>query len=133
MIPIWITVVTSLMSGLIGALIAQLAISRRELRRFQVDTLKRFAANRYDLKGEEFTRALNEIFIVFNEVSDVMKCLSEFHKVIVSRQPDAIANDALIKLFKAMCRGTSINYEQFNDAFFLTPFNVKATSTGQPN
>jgi hypothetical protein len=126
--PLWIMVVTALMSGLIGALMTQFAITRRELRKFRVDTLKRVAANRYDLKGEEFTRALNEVFIVFNDVPDVMQYLAEFHKSVISRQPSPTIDDTLIKLFKAMCRSAKIHYEQFNDSFFLTPFNTKPTS-----
>ena len=126
--PLWVAVIVSLISGLVGALITMVAVAHRELRRFRVDTLKRFASNRFDLRGEEFTRALNEVFIVFNDVPEVMQSLAEFHKTVTSKLPSPTADDALIKLFKAMCRAAKIRYDHFNDSFFLTPFNVKPTS-----
>jgi hypothetical protein len=97
-----------------------------------INSFKRFAANRYNLKGVEFSKAMNEVFVVFNDIPNVMECLSKFHEVIVSKQPTAIADDALIKLFKAMCQATDISYEQFNDAFFLTPFNTVPGSMNRP-
>ena len=131
--PLWVTVVASLISGLVGALITMVAVAHRELRRFRVDTLKRFFSNRFDLRGEEFTRALNEVFVVFNDVPEVMQTLAEFHKAITSRTPNSTPNDALIKLFKAMCRAAKIRFDDFNDSFFLTPFNVKLTSMQPPS
>ncbi|MBN1567953.1 MAG: hypothetical protein JXA73_08895 [Acidobacteria bacterium] len=125
---LWISVMIALISGLIGALITQFAVNHREERRFRIDTVKRFAANRYDLTGNEFSRALNEIFIVFNDYPVVMKSLSEFHEAIVSKQGAAAASNKLIILFKEMCHITDIKYEQFNDSFFLTPFNTVMAS-----
>lgn len=122
---IWATIVASLTSGLLGALLSIVVYSRRERRRVKVDTLKRFAANRYDLKGDEFSRALNEIFVVFNENTRVMKELQAFHERVSAKQP---AEDPLVQLYKAMCDDVGINYGGFNDSFFLTPFNTKASS-----
>lgn len=122
---IWATIAASLTSGLLGALLSIIVYSRRERRRFKVDTLKRFAANRYDLKGDEFSRALNEVFVVFNENAHVMKELQAFHERVSAKEP---AEDALVRLYKAMCDDVGINYDGFNDSFFLTPFNTKASS-----
>jgi hypothetical protein len=131
-LSIMTAVLCSLVSGLVGALITMWMVSRREQRRFKTDTLKRFVANRNDLQGDEFSRALNEIFIVFNDVPEVMKHLGDFHAEIVSgkaRQNSAVANDYLVKLFKAMCDHTKIKIDHFNDSYFLTPFNTKLSST----
>ena len=120
-------VLTSMASGMLGALLTVIVYGHREKRRLKVDTLKRFAANRYDLKGDEFSRALNEIFVVFNDVPDVMRVLKELHEKIVTGQGGQPADDALIRLYKAMCKDTKIKFAQFNDSFFMTPFNPKAT------
>ena len=69
--PIWITIIAAMISGLVGALLSTFVYLKRENRKFKVDTLKRFAANRFDLKGDEFSRALNEIYIVFNDSAKV--------------------------------------------------------------
>lgn len=120
-----ITIIASLLSGLAGALLSTIVYIRRESRKFKIDTLKRFAANRFDFKGDEFSRALNEIFVVYNDSSEVMKALAEFHKAITSKQKNDVCEDALVKLYKSMCDNTSINLKGFNDSFFLTPFNTK--------
>ena len=92
---------------------------------FRVLTLKKFAANRYDILGEQFTESLNEIFVVFNDSPIVMKELNDFHNIVTNRQGTDSANDGLVRLYKAMCKETKIKYDHFNDSFFLKPFNVK--------
>ena len=119
-ISVAVAVISTVLSGLLGALVSIIVYGRREQRRFKVDTLKRFAANRYDVKGEEFTRALNEIFVVFNDAPNVMGVLEDFH--------EKTSNEALITLYKAMCRDTKVKYDRFNDSFFLKPFNTEITS-----
>ena len=88
----------------------------------RLDALLRFFANRYDLKGDEFSRALNQIFVVFNADPKVMDALSAFHQEVVTRQD---AEDALLKLSKAMCKSCDVDFAAFNDAFFLKPFNTR--------
>lgn len=122
---IWVVIAASLLSGVLGALLSIIVYGRREKRRFKVDTLKRFAANRYDLKGDEFSRALNEIYVVFNQNRDVMNALQELHERTTAKRP---SEDALVRLYKAMCTDVGVAFGDFNDSFFLTPFNTKATS-----
>ena len=123
--PIWITIIAAMISGLVGALLSTVVYLKRENRKFKVDTLKRFAANRFDLKGDEFSRALNEIYIVFNDSAKVMNALSDFHKALTSRQNELGSQDTLVKLFKAMCKDVKIKHGEFTDSFFLIPFNTK--------
>lgn len=125
---IWVAIAGWLASGLLGALISIIVYGKREKRHFKMDTLKRFAANRYDLRGEEFSRALNEIFVVFNENTQVMRALSAFHERIMARQLGGGTDDLLISLYKAMCKDVGVDYEHFNDSFFMTPFNTKQSS-----
>lgn len=114
----------SVLSGLLGVLVSVIVYGRRENRRFKIDTLKRFAANRYDLRSAEFSRALNEIFVVFNSSEPVMTALQTYHDTVVARQ-DPRMEDDLIRLYKAMCDEVGISYSNFNDSFFLTPFNAR--------
>jgi hypothetical protein len=123
-IGLWL--IANLASGLVGAIITTIVYARRETRKLKVDTLKRFAANRYDLKGDEFSRALNEVFVVFNDDAAVMQSLQRFHDSVTSRSADT--EDRLIKLYKAMCDATEIKYGDFNDSFFLKPFNTRPES-----
>ena len=66
-----ITLLIALISGLAGALISTWVHIWREQRMFKVQTIKKFAANRYEIKGAQFTEAFNEIFVVFNDCKEV--------------------------------------------------------------
>lgn len=122
---ILVTIGSSLLSGIVGVVISTIYYRRYEKRRTKIDTLKRFFANRFDLKGDEFSRAINEIFVIFHDSSEVMAALSEFHEKVTSRQS---SEDALLRLHKAMCKDVNINFDRFNDSFFLKPFNTKPDS-----
>jgi hypothetical protein len=125
---VMVTIISSLLSGLFAVIVSTIYYRRYEKRKMKVDTLKRFAGNRYDLKGDEFSKALNEIFIVFQDSPEVMKALSDYHERVTARQKDL---DHLIKLFKAMCKVLNIKFEQFNDSFFLRPFNTRPSCAEQ--
>jgi len=122
-----ITIASSLVSGILGVVISTIYYRRYEKRKTKIDTLTRFVGNRYDLKGAEFSRALNEVFVVFQDSRDVMSALSRFHEKTVASQN---SEDDLVRLFKAMCNDVGVKYDQFNDSFFLRPFNVKQGSAG---
>ena len=120
-----VTIISSLISGIIGVIISTIYYRRYEKRKMKVDTLKRFVGNRYDLKGDEFSRALNEIFVVFHDSQGVMNALSAYHEKVTTGQD---SEDRLIRLFKAMCKDLGIRHEQLTDSFFLRPFNTRPNS-----
>jgi hypothetical protein len=122
---ILVTIGSSLLSGIVGVVISTIYYRRYEKRRAKIDTFKRFFANRYDLKGDEFSRALNEIFVIFHDSSEVMAVLSEFHAKVTTKQS---SEDELLRLHKAMCKEVRINFDRFNDSFFLKPFNTRPDS-----
>jgi len=121
---ILIIIVSSLISGILGVVISVVYHKKAERTRAKIETLKSFCGYRYNLKGDDFSKTLNEIFIVFQDSKDVLEELNQFHGVIISRQTD-LANDKLISLFKAMCRDLKINPNKYNESFFLKAFNVK--------
>jgi hypothetical protein len=122
---ITVTVLAALVSGLAGALLSTWVYVRRENRKFRLSTLKKFAANRYDLKGDEFSQSLNEIFIAFNDSPEVIKSLAKYHRTVTEGEGGEVANDALVDLFKAMCQNAEVSYNNLNDSFFLRPFNTR--------
>ena len=97
---------------------------KHEKQQFKIATFKKFCANRYDLKSQDFTQALNEIFVAFQDCKNVQDKLSNFHRTIVSRNL-SLADHDLVELFKAMCKDVKINPNQFSEDFFLRPFNAK--------
>lgn len=121
-----VTIISSLISGIVGVIISAAYYSYHEKRRTKIDTFKRFFSNRYDLKGDDFSRAINEIFVVFHDSQEVISTLREYHQRVTDRQD---SEDALLKLNKAMCKDVKISFDRFNDSFFLRPFNTRPSST----
>lgn len=119
-----VTIISSLISGIVGVIISTVYYRKYERYQMKLKTLKDFAAYRWDLKGPNFTKALNEIFIVFQDSDKVTSALTQFHKTITSKNTE-LADDDLIKLFKSMCEDLKINPNKFSESFFLKPFNVK--------
>ena len=119
-----ITIISSLISGVLGVVISIVYHRRSEKRQQKLNTLKKFVGYRYDLKGEYFTTALNEIFVVFQDSKGVLEKLNEFHEIIVSKQT-TLANDKLVALFKEMCKDLSIDPSKYSESLFLKAFNNK--------
>lgn len=121
---ILITIISSLISGIVSVIISNIYHRKNEKLRAKIETLKNFVGYRYYLKGNNFTKTLNEIFIVFQDSKDVLEKLTQFHEIIVSQQI-ALANDKLIALFKSMCKDLDIDPNKYSESFFLNVFNVK--------
>jgi len=119
-----VIIISSLISGIVGVIISTIYYRKHERYQMKLKTLKDFAAYRWDLKGPNFTRALNEIFIVFQDSEKVKSALMQFHRTITSKNIE-LANDDLIRLFKSMCEDLKINPDKFSESFFLKPFNVR--------
>ena len=120
----WITFSFMISSGLLGVIISTVYYHRHEKYLIKLETLKEFAGNRYNIKGDPFSKALNEIYIVFNQSKEVKNALQAFYDNIRGNNP-ALSNDLLVKLYKAMCSDLHIKTNDFTDEFFLTPFNTK--------
>jgi len=119
--PLWQTITIALISGLIGVIVSSIIYLHRDRKKFKIDTLKRFASNRFEMGSKEFLSALNEIFVVFSKSKKVINCLDEYHKSVISEK-NANTLDKLVKLYKAMCDDVNIDYSTLNDSFFLIPF-----------
>jgi hypothetical protein len=125
MTGIIVTVVSPLLSCLVGVIISTVYYRRYEKRRTKIDTFKRFFANRYDLRGDEFSRAINEIFVIFHDSEEVLSSLRAYHQRVTNRQD---SEGELLRLHKAMCNDVKIRFDKFNDSFFLRPFNTRRDS-----
>jgi len=123
---IWVTVASSLISGLIGVLISTYYYRRYERRKVKFDTLQRLAGTRYcltpgasDSSKKEFFEALNEVFVVFHDDEDVLAALEVLHKEL--NIPGRLF-DNIVKLFRAINRNLGIEYKTLTDDFMLRPF-----------
>jgi len=118
--------ILSLFSGLLGVGISTWYHQRNEIRRTKLQVLQQLLGNRHNIRGQKFTEALNQVFVIFYDSQDVLIALKAFHEVIIGRQKTTdLANQKLLDLFKAMCKRLKINPEPLTDNFFLQPFNIK--------
>jgi len=118
--------ISSFSSGIIGVVISIIYYRKYENRKIRMDTFKKFFSNRYDLKGDAFSQSLNEIFIVFKNTKPVMEALAQHHNAVTTGKN---SEDELVKLFKAMCKDLRLDIDDFNDSFFLKPYNTRPSST----
>ena len=77
-----ITVLASLLSGVIGVLISSIYYRRVEQRKIKLDTARRLFGNRRNMRGAEFTAAMNEIPIVFADSEDVIRATKKFYEAV---------------------------------------------------
>jgi hypothetical protein len=111
-----------LISGVIGAIVgalfgagaSQFLATRHARKQIKFETLRRFVANRFDVKGPEFTQVLNEIMIVYADSSEVTTALNDLLK--------GSNSEKLVSLYRAMCR--NIGIKNVSDELFLTAFNI---------
>ena len=90
--------------------------------------LRSFAGNRFDLKGDEFSRTLNEISVVFADSPRVKEKLLKFHSKIVSCEN---SENELIELFRAICDDIKLPHQDLDDSLFLRPFNTRPSSSSK--
>jgi uncharacterized protein DUF6680 len=114
-------VVLALISGLMGALLTSVLYLRFERSKMRQDVARRLMGFRYDVPGDEFIRALNEVYVVFHDDQKVIEALKAFHDVTVSNQ-EALNRPRLITLLKEVMRASGIDTTRVGDAFFETPF-----------
>ncbi len=126
------SVVLALLSGLVGAVCAQLmgtrAQKQMEIRRTKLEVLRKIAGNRAAVTNQpipeqraRFFEGLNEVMIVFSDSPKVAQALTDYKAAL--NTPNH--NDRMIALFKAICRDGGIDPAAFNDSLFLEPFSPK--------
>ena len=126
-----VNILYSLLSGAIGSLISIIGMivyyNRRDKYNEKLMLFQKLLGNRYDIKGEKFTEAINSIFVTFHGSKAVLKALKEFHETIINKSNtnEKIIDDKLLSLFKAICEDLNISIEPLGDSFFLEAFNVK--------
>ena len=77
-IQILIIIISSLLSGIIGVVISIIYHRKYEARRTKLETLKNLVGHRNDVNGVGFSKAINEILIVFSRLKRSVKCYGRF-------------------------------------------------------
>lgn len=122
-VPLWLTIIISLTSGLLTFAISTYFYIRYEERNQKLQVFRALMANRHGLivnpdpdVKRDFFRALNEAFVVFGNSPDVISSINNF-SIYKDRAPDNV-----IILSRAICNDLKINVASLNDDFFTKPF-----------
>ena len=133
--PVEVTtfLISVFLSGLVGVIVSIWYSHWSTKQQVKLRVLQQLLGNRNDIKGQLFTEALNQVFIVFDDSRIVMQELQGFHNVVTSAEKsNEKVNSALLMLIKAICRDVSINISKIDDNFFLKPFNTKYSQEPLP-
>lgn len=123
--PLYVTIGSSLISGLLGVGISAWFFDRLERRKLKVDTARRLIGFRFNTASSEFQQALNEILVVFADESDVIEAIKELYENLEnSHKPDSgVIDDAsLTKVLKLVCSSIGLHPKQFDDKDYLKIF-----------
>lgn len=77
---------------------------------------------RNNVRSKNFSKAINQIFIVFSDSKEIIEATNSFYETIISRNT-SLANDKLIKIYKSICKNLKISTEYFDDSNFIKVFN----------
>ena len=121
---ILITLLSSLISGLLGVAIAAWFFYRIERYKLRLDLARRLFGYRHSIVGEGFSTAMNEVFVVFAGEEDVIQNMGRLYSVIETPgKPnlEVVFSDFL----KSIAKSAGLGRAKLNDAYFIKTFNAK--------
>lgn len=111
-----------IIGGVAGAIASAIYYKKAERRKEKINLILQLFGNRHNLKGDRFTEALNNTFIVFYNSNNVIDKLNQFYKVT---QNDEDNECALCNLFKALLKDVKLDKSNFEQKNLLIAFNNK--------
>jgi len=124
---VYIALISSLLSGLVGIFISSWFYARLERRKLKTETARKLFANRHDMHGQGFHEAMNEIMIAFSDSQKVIDLIEGLFKVVetpIHARSEKAADEALIMLMKGICKDIGIEYKTLPDSYYLKFFSM---------
>ena len=119
-----ITVLSSLVSGIVGVLVSTWYFYKLERHKLKLDLARRLLGNRFSITGDGFTCAVNEVIAVFADSDEVLSRLRLLYEALEAHgKPNA--ETALIDFLKAVCKASGLTQGTLNDAFLIKTFNAR--------
>jgi hypothetical protein len=123
-LPIYITIISSLLSGLIGVGVSIFVFYKLERHKLKLDLARRLLGYRFNITGDDFSCALNEVIAVFADNPIVLKKMEKLYEVLQTPgKPNA--NSAIIDFLKEECKSSGLTQATLNDGYFLKTFNPR--------
>ena len=117
-----VTILASLLSGLIGSIITTYINNRREKEREKIAYKKHIFQSMIAFRGDitenglstgQFIISANQVFVAFNDNVNVIRAFEKYRQSTTA--------DNLVTLFKEMAKDLGINYSFANDDLFSSP------------
>jgi hypothetical protein len=119
-----VTVISSLISGIVGVVVSTWYFYRLERHKQKLDLARRLLGNRFSISGDAFSCAMNEVIAVFADAPDVLHKMSRLFEVL-QVPGKANADTALIDFLKSICKASGLSQVALNDAYLLKTFNAR--------
>ena len=121
----YITIICSLLSGLIAALVTIYVNKRSEKKRIKKELAIAIFSARHQIMypdirmKQDFCRAMNSIPAVFSKDKDVLICYDQLFTALDIKDPEEKkikSDEALLNLMKAICKAVDIDCSDWNDS-----------------
>ena len=96
-VPVLIRFVPMVLATVIGLHF----FKKQHLHKMRMDLFEDLMGNRHNLTGDDFTSALNRVFVVFDDDPAVVRAVREFTHVAAEQ---SATNKDLINVFRVICR-----------------------------
>jgi hypothetical protein len=121
---ILITVMASLISGIVGSVFSVWYFYKLERHKLKLDLARRLLGNRFSITGDAFSCAMNEVIAVFSDSDQVLSKMGRLFEALQSPgKPNA--EGALIDFLKAVCQSSGLSQVTLNDGYLIKTFNPK--------
>lgn len=119
-----VTILSSLISGLVGVGISAWYIYKLERHKQKLDLARRLLGNRYSISGEAFSCAMNEVIVIFADSEDVLSKMAHLYDTLqLHGKPNV--DGALIDFLKSVCKASGLTQAILNDTYLLKTFNAR--------
>ena len=121
---ILITVVASLLSGLVGVGVSGWFFYKLERHKLKLDLPRRLLGYRFSISGDDFSCAMNEVIGVFADCPEVLQKMGSLYETIQTPGKPNV-DGALIDFLKAICKSSQLTQATLNDGYLLKTFNAR--------
>lgn len=118
----WITIIASLLSGLVGSTITMAVNNHQEREREKIAYKRHIFQSLIAFRGDvtdnypstgNFVVFLNQVFVAFNDCEKVISAFEQYRK--------DMSPSNLITLLKEMANDLGVHYQFANDDLFMNP------------
>lgn len=119
-----VTIIASLLSGIIGVVVSSWFYCRLERHKLKVELAKRLLGYRFSISGDNFSCAMNQVIAVFADSPEVLQRMERLYQTLETPgKPHA--ENALLDFLKSVCKRSGLTQVTLNDGYLLKTFNVR--------